>query len=69
MALRYTKREQMRRINFFDFEHNLGITMADPTPHHAPDTVESVVRLMPIVLPLVGAVLMFLLAFIAVYMA
>lgn len=36
---------------------------------HAPDAVESVVHLMPVVLPLVGGVLMFLLAFIAIYMA
>jgi len=57
-----------------------GITMsssANHTPHAAhgspmpyePDAVEAIVPLIPIVLPLVGAVLMFLLAFIAVYMA
>lgn len=33
------------------------------------DAVEAVVPLIPIVLPLVGGVLMFLLAFIAIYMA
>ncbi|WP_168708591.1 hypothetical protein [Hydrogenophaga sp. PAMC20947] len=33
------------------------------------DVVESIVPLMPIVLPLAGAVLIFLLAFIAVFMA
>ncbi len=46
--------------------------MSHPTPHvetHEPDPVEAVVHVMPIVLPLVGAVLMFLLAFIAVTMA
>lgn len=46
--------------------------MSNPAPHtqdQQPDVVESVVPLMPIVLPLVGAVLMFLLAFIAVSMA
>jgi hypothetical protein len=42
--------------------------------HHEPakgdvDPVESIVPLMPIVLPAVGAVLIFLLAFIAVSMA
>ena len=38
--------------------------------HDAPaDVVESVVPLIPMVLPLVGAVLIFLLAFIAVSMA
>ncbi|MDR6213459.1 hypothetical protein [Paracidovorax wautersii] len=36
---------------------------------HVPDAVEAVVPLMPIVLPVVGGVLMFLLAFIAIYMA
>ncbi len=45
-----------------------------PHDHHADatppaDGVEAVVPMMPIVLPLVGAVLMFLLAFIAIYMA
>lgn len=44
------------------------------SPHtdteHAPmDTVEAIVPLMPVVLPLVGALMMFLLAFIAVHMA
>jgi hypothetical protein len=38
-------------------------------PHAEQDTVEAIVPLMPIVLPLVGGVLMFLLAFIAVFMA
>ena len=33
------------------------------------DPVEAVVDMMPIVLPMVGAALMFLLAFIAIYMA
>ena len=33
------------------------------------DPVEKIVHLMPIVLPLAGGVLMFLLAFIAIYMA
>jgi len=50
--------------------------MSTPTPvepgHDAiieKDAVESVVHLMPIVLPLAGAVLMLLLASIAVYVA
>jgi hypothetical protein len=44
---------------------------APAQPHDAakPDAVEAVVPLMPLVLPLAGAVLMFLLAFIAVSMA
>lgn len=42
--------------------------------HHTPsdqpqDLVESIVPYMPVVLPMAGAVLMFLLAFIAIYMA
>ena len=42
--------------------------------HHTPsnqtqDVVESIVPYMPVVLPVAGAVLMFLLAFIAIYMA
>jgi len=40
----------------------------DATPHEI-DPVEAVVPMMPIVLPVVGGVLIFLLAFIAVFMA
>jgi len=45
-----------------------------PHPTHAEahephDPVEEVVPMIPVVLPLVGAALMFLLAFIAIYMA
>lgn len=42
-----------------------------PTPSHgeSTDVVESIVPLMPIVLPIAGGVLIFLLAFIAVFMA
>ena len=39
------------------------------TPEQTEDVVESITPLMPIVLPVAGAVLMFLLAFIAVMMA
>jgi hypothetical protein len=43
---------------------------AHNTPEqHEADAVEAIVPAMPIVLPLVGGVLMFLLAFIAVSMA
>lgn len=46
---------------------------SNPTPHHAApdpqDPVERIVHSMPIVLPVVGGVLIFLLAFIAVFMA
>ena len=45
-------------------------THTDVKPdQHPVDVVESVVHNMPLILPLAGAVLMFLLAFIAVYMA
>ncbi|WP_309681369.1 hypothetical protein [Polaromonas sp.] len=40
-----------------------------PTPAQEQDVVDAIVPLMPLVLPLVGGVLMFLLAFIAVFMA
>ena len=39
------------------------------TPDYEADAVESIVPLIPLVLPLAGAVLIFLLAFIAVSMA
>ena len=47
--------------------------MSAPAPqqdaHHEVDPVEAIVPLIPIVLPIAGGVLMFLLAFIAVSMA
>jgi len=46
--------------------------MSAPSTHtesHDVDPVDAIVPMMPIVLPVVGAVLMFLLAFIAVVMA
>ena len=47
--------------------------MASPEQHHAeqpePDAVEAITPYIPIVLPVVGGLLIFLLAFIAVYMA
>jgi hypothetical protein len=55
--------------------------MSTPAPHasHAAagsppsayeeDAVEAIVPMIPLVLPLVGGVLMFMLAFIAIYMA
>jgi hypothetical protein len=42
---------------------------AHKSEHQPSDPVEAVVPLIPIVLPIVGGVLMFLLAFIAVSMA
>ncbi len=48
--------------------------MSDNNTSHTPETpphdaVENVVHLVPVVLPLVGAIMIFLLAFIAVKMA
>ena len=46
--------------------------MSAPAPQnqeHEVDVVETIVPMMPIVLPIAGGVLMFLLAFIAIYMA
>jgi hypothetical protein len=50
--------------------------MSNPAPHQTTgdetlphDPVENIIHAVPIVLPVVGGVLMFLLAFIAVYMA
>ncbi len=37
--------------------------------HETPDTIEALVPLMPVVLPVCGGLLIFLLAWIAVYMA
>ena len=42
----------------------------DHTPSHEPqDAVEAVVPYIPVIIPAAGAVMMFLLAFIAVHMA
>ena len=49
--------------------------MSTPAPHDAsadhiePDAVEAIVPFIPLVLPVMGGLLMLLLAFIAVYMA
>jgi len=42
---------------------------SNQSSHEQVDVVESIVPLMPIVLPIGGAILIFLLAFIAVFMA
>jgi hypothetical protein len=42
---------------------------APPEPHEPHDPVESIIGAIPLVLPVMGGVLMFLLAFIAIYMA
>ncbi|WP_342133000.1 hypothetical protein [Hydrogenophaga sp. OTU3427] len=47
--------------------------MSNPAPHDShnqpQDVIEAITPLMPVVLPVAGAVLIFLLAFIAVFMA
>jgi hypothetical protein len=43
--------------------------LTSPASSHESDAVENIVPFMPLVLPLVGAAMMFLLAFIAVFMA
>lgn len=48
--------------------HSTDAAHASSTPAEV-DTVEAIAHAAPVVLPIVGAVLMFLLAFIAVFMA
>jgi hypothetical protein len=49
--------------------HASHATPSSLPPAYEEDAVEAIVPMIPLVLPLVGGVLMFLLAFIAVYMA
>lgn len=69
------------KVKYMSISQIPGIFMSKPTDQtthaaqgspdvaHAPDVVESIAHVAPIILPIVGGVLMFLLAFIAVYMA
>ena len=50
-------------------DHTTNAAHKSPTPAEEKDAVEAIVPLLPIVLPVVGGVLMCLLAFIAVFMA
>jgi hypothetical protein len=50
-------------------EQSTNAAHSSPTHAQEQDAVEAIVPLMPVVLPVAGAVLMFLLAFIAIYMA
>lgn len=50
-------------------DHTHHAAHSGPAHVQEHDPVETIVPLMPIVLPVVGGVLMFLLAFIAVFMA
>jgi hypothetical protein len=50
-------------------EHTTNAAHSSPTPAQEQDIVEGIAHAAPFILPLAGGVLMFLLAFIAVYMA
>ena len=50
-------------------DHSTHDAHADDVPAVEEDPIDSIVSIIPIVVPLAGAVLMFLLAFIAVTMA
>ncbi len=50
-------------------DHTTNAAHHSPTPAQEQEVIESIVPMMPLVLPLVGGVLMFLLAFIAIYLA
>ena len=50
-------------------EHSAQAVNGSPAPVHEPDVVESIAFAAPMILPIVGGVLMFLLAFIAVFLA
>ncbi|MBG6071513.1 MULTISPECIES: hypothetical protein [unclassified Polaromonas] len=50
-------------------EHTTNAAHSSPTPAQEMDAVEAIVPMIPFVLPIVGGVLIFLLAFIAVFMA
>jgi hypothetical protein len=49
-------------------QHTTNAAHSSPTPAQEQDAVEAIVPMIPFVLPMVGGVLIFLLAFIAVYM-
>lgn len=50
-------------------EHTSQTLDGSPATAHEPDVVESIAFAAPLILPIVGGVLMFLLAFIAVFLA
>jgi len=50
-------------------DHNSPVAHRSASPAHEPDAIEAIVPMIPIVLPVAGGVLIFLLAFIAIYMA
>lgn len=50
-------------------DHTTNAAHSSPHPADEMDAVDSIAHSAPVVLPIVGGVLMFLLAFIAVYLA
>ena len=50
-------------------QHTTNAAHSSPTQAEEQDAVDAIVPLIPFVLPVVGGVLIFLLAFIAVFMA
>lgn len=50
-------------------DHTTNAAHDSPAPAVEQDVIESIAHSAPVVLPVVGAVLMFMLAFIAVYLA
>ena len=50
-------------------QHTTNAAHSSATPAQEQDAVDAIVPMIPLVLPIVGGVLIFLLAFIAVYMA
>jgi hypothetical protein len=66
MGLRQRSEKLESGSNHFAKAFFMSAPHTDAQPH---DAVESVVPMMPVILPLAGAVLIFLLAFIAVSMA
>lgn len=62
-------RIQETTMSSHDHAHTTNAAHSSPTHAEEQDAVEAIVPLMPIVLPVAGGVLMFLLAFIAIYMA
>ena len=50
-------------------EHSTNAAHHSPTPGEEQDTLKAIMPVIPVVLPVVGGLLMFLLAFIAIYMS
>lgn len=50
-------------------QHTTNAAHSSPTQAEEQDAVDAIIPMIPYVLPMVGGVLIFLLAFIAVYMA